>query len=146
MLSLEEIKALIEMVEESNLEKFELKSPDCSLLLEKSNLAPKTAATSPNTTVVISSDAAKGSAPSVEELIEITAPIVGTFYLTPEPGAEPFVQVGSKVFPDSVVCILEAMKLFTEIEADCTGEIAEILVNNGDFVEFGQPLFKIRAC
>ncbi|MCD7975182.1 MAG: hypothetical protein LUF25_05315 [Phascolarctobacterium sp.] len=113
MLSLEEIKAIIEMVEESNLGKFELKYPDCSLLLEKNNLAQKTASAPPNTTVVISSDAAKGTATTLEELIEITAPIVGTFYLTPEPGAGPFVEVGSKVFPDSVVCILEAMKLFT---------------------------------
>ncbi len=71
--------------------------------------------------------------------------MIGTFYLTPEPGAAPFVKVGTRVAPDSVVCILEAMKLFTEIEAECSGEIVEILVKNGEFVEYGQPLFRVRA-
>ena len=77
--------------------------------------------------------------------MEITAPMVGTFYGAPDPKAEPFVKVGSKVTPNTVVCILEAMKLFSEIEAEVEGEITEILVNDGEFVEFGQPLFKVKT-
>lgn len=144
MFTLEEIEKIIKMMEASSLTKFELTASEGSLLLEKGSDVPTAAAApAPGTTVVIAAEAAK---PAVaEEYVEITAPIVGTFYLTPEPGAEPFVQVGSKVLPDTVVCILEAMKLFTEIEADCTGEIAEILVGNGEFVEYGQPLFKVKA-
>ena len=80
-----------------------------------------------------------------KELIEITAPMVGTFYSATEPGAEPFVKVGSKIDADSVICILEAMKLFTEVEADVSGEIVEILAKDGDLVEYGQPLFSVKA-
>ena len=80
-----------------------------------------------------------------KELIEITAPMVGTFYSAAEPGAEPFVKVGSRIDADSVICILEAMKLFTEVEADVSGEIVEILAKDGDLVEFGQPLFSVKA-
>ena len=80
-----------------------------------------------------------------EQIVEITAPMVGTFYGAPDPKAEPFVKVGSKVTPNTVVCILEAMKLFSEIEAEVEGEITEILVKDGEFVEFGQPLFKVKT-
>jgi acetyl-CoA carboxylase biotin carboxyl carrier protein len=73
-----------------------------------------------------------------------TAPIVGTFYITPKPDAEPFVQVGDKVGKSTVLCIIEAMKIFNQIESDIVGEIEEILVENGQPVEFGEPLFKIR--
>ena len=75
---------------------------------------------------------------------EITAPMVGTFYAAPAPDAEPYVKVGSKVKKDTVVCIVEAMKLFNEIEAEVEGEIVEILVENGQLVEYGQPLFLVK--
>ncbi|PZE19345.1 acetyl-CoA carboxylase biotin carboxyl carrier protein [Paenibacillus xerothermodurans] len=75
---------------------------------------------------------------------KVVAPTVGTFYSAPEPGAEPFVQVGQAVTEASVVCVLEAMKLFNEINAGVAGEIVEVLVKDGDFVEYGQPLFLIR--
>jgi len=77
-------------------------------------------------------------------LIEITSPTVGTFYSASSPDADPFVAVGSKVTADSVVCIVEAMKVFNEIKAETSGVVAEILVNNGDAIEFGQPLFKVK--
>ena len=79
-----------------------------------------------------------------EHVVEITAPIVGTFYSAPDPKAPPFVKVGSAVTPNTVVCVLEAMKLFTEVEAMVEGEITEVLVKDGEFVEFGQPLFKVK--
>ncbi len=76
--------------------------------------------------------------------VKITSPFVGTFYAAPSPGAEPYVKVGDKVSPGKVLCIVEAMKIMNEIEADVSGEIVEICVENETFVEFGQTLFKIR--
>ena len=74
----------------------------------------------------------------------IKSPLVGTFYATPSPDSEPFVEVGSKVEPQTVVCIVEAMKVMNEIKAEISGTIAQILVKNGQAVEYGQPLFKVR--
>lgn len=83
--------------------------------------------------------------PAVEESLHIiTSPIVGTFYRSPSPVAEPFVRLGSHVNLDSVVCIIEAMKLMNEIQAETSGEIAKIYVENGQPVEFGQPLFGVK--
>ncbi|MET0645211.1 MAG: acetyl-CoA carboxylase biotin carboxyl carrier protein [Pyrinomonadaceae bacterium] len=79
-----------------------------------------------------------------EELHVITSPIVGTFYRASSPQADPFVKVGSQVEPDSVVCIIEAMKLMNEIQAETTGTIAKIYVENGQPVEYGQPLFGVK--
>jgi len=74
----------------------------------------------------------------------IDSPMVGTFYASPSPDADAFVAVGSKVKPDTVVCIVEAMKVFNEIKAETAGEIVEILVENGAAVEYGQPLFRVK--
>jgi acetyl-CoA carboxylase biotin carboxyl carrier protein len=79
-----------------------------------------------------------------EELHTVKSPIVGTFYEAPGPGALPFVKAGDQVAAGQVLCIIEAMKLMNEIEADASGEIVKVLVNNGQPVEYGQPLFAIR--
>jgi acetyl-CoA carboxylase biotin carboxyl carrier protein len=79
-----------------------------------------------------------------KDTVPITSPTVGTFYEAPSPGDPPFVTVGSKVSQDTVVCIIEAMKVFNQITADVNGTITELLVKNGDPVEFGQPLFRVR--
>lgn len=85
------------------------------------------------------------AAPAEEENLHvIISPIVGTFYRSPSPTAEPFIRLGSHVDPDSVVCIIEAMKLMNEIQAETTGEIAKIYVENGQPVEYGQPLFGVK--
>lgn len=84
------------------------------------------------------------SPPTEENLVSLTSPMVGTFYIAPAPGAEPFAQIGDRVAKGKTVCIIEAMKIMNEIEAECAGEIVERLVENGDPVEFGQVLFKIR--
>ncbi len=78
------------------------------------------------------------------EFIEITAPMVGTFYRAPAPGEPVFVEVGSRISVGQTVCILEAMKLMNELEAESSGEVVEILVENGTPVEFGQPLMRVR--
>ncbi len=74
----------------------------------------------------------------------IRSPMVGTFYSRPNPDAEPFVSAGSKVSDSTVVCLIEAMKVFNEIKAECRGTIGEVLVNDGDAVEYGQPLFRLK--
>jgi len=83
-------------------------------------------------------------APAAPAGITINAPAIGTFYASPSPDDPPFVTVGSVVKPDTVVCIIEAMKVFNQIQAEKSGRIVEILVENGDAVGFGQPLFRIE--
>ncbi|WP_053367083.1 acetyl-CoA carboxylase biotin carboxyl carrier protein [Bacillus sp. FJAT-27245] len=80
-----------------------------------------------------------------DDLHKIVSPMVGTFYQSPSPDADAYVKPGSKVSPDSIVCIVEAMKLFNEIEAEVSGEIVEILVKDGQLVEYGQPLFLVKT-
>jgi acetyl-CoA carboxylase biotin carboxyl carrier protein len=78
------------------------------------------------------------------DLYKITSPIVGTFYRSPGPDKEPYVKEGSQVAPESVVCIVEAMKLMNEIQAETSGQVVKIYVENGQPVEYGQPLFGIK--
>jgi len=87
---------------------------------------------------------AESAASEEESLHIITSPIVGTFYRSPSPTAEPFVRLGSHVDPDTVVCIIEAMKLMNEIQSETMGEIAKIYVENGQPVEYGQRLFGVK--
>jgi acetyl-CoA carboxylase biotin carboxyl carrier protein len=79
-----------------------------------------------------------------EKFLEIKSPMVGTFYTAPSPDAKPFVSVGTTVSDDTDVCVIEAMKVFNNVKADCAGTIAKILVNNGQVVEFGQVLFLVK--
>ena len=79
-----------------------------------------------------------------EEFLEIKSPIVGTFYETPSPDSDPFIELGSRVDPQTVVCIVEAMKVMNEIKAEVTGTIVEKVAKNGQAVEYGQALFRVR--
>jgi acetyl-CoA carboxylase biotin carboxyl carrier protein len=88
--------------------------------------------------------AASGGAPPKSAGQAITSPMVGTFYRAPSPDAEPFVSVGTRIKPDARLCIIEAMKVMNEIKAEVAGEVLEILVENGEPVEFGQPLFLVK--
>ena len=94
--------------------------------------------------VVAPAPAPAAAATSAPEAVTINAPTIGTFYSAPTPEDGAFVSVGSVVQPDTVVCIIEAMKVFNEVHAEKAGRIAEILVQNGDAVSFGQPLFRIE--
>jgi acetyl-CoA carboxylase biotin carboxyl carrier protein len=87
---------------------------------------------------------AETEAAADEDLYKITSPIVGTFYRAPSPDKDPYVKAGDNVSPDTVVCIVEAMKLMNEIQAETSGEVVKIYVENGQPVEYGQPLFGIR--
>lgn len=86
---------------------------------------------------------AKESAPA-EKFIEITSPMVGTFYAAPSPDSEPFVETGTKINPNTVVCIVEAMKVMNEIKAEVSGTIVEICVKNAEAVEYGQVMFRVK--
>jgi acetyl-CoA carboxylase biotin carboxyl carrier protein len=88
---------------------------------------------------------AETAASEDQDLRIIPSPIVGTFYRSPSPNADPFVKIGSNVEPETVVCIIEAMKLMNEIQAETSGEVVKIYVENGQPVEYGQPLFGIKS-
>jgi acetyl-CoA carboxylase biotin carboxyl carrier protein len=108
---------------------------------------PNTAAATatPSTRAPATTPSGSQAASADQDLHLITSPIVGTFYRSPSPTAEPFVKIGSNVEPISVVCIIEAMKLMNEIQAEASGEVVKIYVENGQPVEYGQPLFGIRS-
>lgn len=89
--------------------------------------------------------AAPAAAASGEKLKEITSPMVGTFYSSPSPDAQPFLKQGQEITPDTVVCIIEAMKVMNEIKAECSGTLVEVVAENGKPVQFGQVLFRVRA-
>ncbi|MGO4888527.1 acetyl-CoA carboxylase biotin carboxyl carrier protein [Anaerobacillus sp. MEB173] len=92
----------------------------------------------------VKEEKAEAPAATDESLHKIVSPMVGTFYAAPAPDQDAYVKVGDKVTSDSVVCIVEAMKLMNELEAEVSGEIVEILVENGQLVEYGQPLFLVK--
>ena len=99
----------------------------------------------PDAAASAAADAKKSDESQEQDLHIISSPIVGTFYRSPSPTADPFVKIGSSVEPDTVVCIIEAMKLMNEIQAEAAGELVKIYVENGQPVEYGQPLFGIRS-
>jgi acetyl-CoA carboxylase biotin carboxyl carrier protein len=134
---IKEVEALIRVLENSSLTELKIKDKDFSIELVRT-AAETVAADHADSSAVL--PAAVSS--NVEKTI--TAPMVGTFYTAANPNAESFVRVGDTVTVDTTVCVLEAMKVFTEVPADMSGTITEILVTDGDFVEYGQPLFKVK--
>lgn len=152
MFSTSEIKELIKILENSQLSVLELKDAKCSIRLEK----PQAVAVAPQV-VTASVPVAEAKPVAVSQSVSetpvvsvvdnsktINSPMVGVFYSAPSPDSAPFVTVGKRVNKGEVVCIVEAMKIMNEITAEESGTITEILVNNGDVVEYGQPMFKIN--
>ena len=146
-MNIKEIRELLQLIEESAIEEFEMERSGVRIRVRKTvgrasePLPPAARPIQDNATetvIELPEEAAK------EELHIFKAPIVGTFYLTPKPDEGPFVQVGDHVQKGTVVCIIEAMKLFNQIECDVEGTIVQILVENGQPVEYGEPLFQIR--
>ena len=155
-MNFKEIKELIEILDQSSLTEIniedkgnvinlkkeketEIITPQISQQPVQQSVAP---AETPSTLPSASTDPASSSNDS--DAKTINAPMVGTFYKSPSPEESAYVQVGDTVANDTTVCILEAMKLFNEIQAEVTGEITEILVEDGQMVEYGQPLFKVK--
>lgn len=152
-MDLEKIEALLKLLSDNDVSKFQFKDTEMELELE---LGPQYVAAAPAPVAMAAPiaaapaaapaapAAAPAAAPVDDGLIEVESPMVGTFYRASSPGAAPFVDVGTRVKPGQVLCIVEAMKLMNEIEAEIGGEIVEICVDNGQPVQFSQPLFKIR--
>jgi len=148
-LNMEEIRELAELFNEHGFTDFEFENENIRVRLSKMVSQPIVQAVQPVSTPISS----KASAPVVseqpvaeieEDLYKITSPIVGTFYRSSGPDKEPYIKEGSDVSPETVVCIVEAMKLMNEIQAETSGEVVMIYVENGQPVEFGQPLFGIK--
>lgn len=112
--------------------------------MEVSAATPVLAARSAAVALPGDDGAASNGAPTAVKHTEIRSPMVGTFYAAPDPDSPPYVKPGDQVGPGTVVCVLEAMKVFSEIKAEISGFIDRILVKNGDAVEYGQPLFLVR--
>ena len=154
MYNLDEIKEFINLLEDSSLSVFEIQKEDGSKIrLEKAQPAQQIVNTIPVANGVaapapvaapVESAPAVTAAPVADSSKTIDAPIVGVFYAASAPGKAPYVSVGKKVKKGDVVCIIEAMKCMNEIHAEEDGEIVEVLVKDGELVEYGQPLFKIN--
>ena len=154
-LSLDDMTSLIKAVSESGLESFDYKEGDFSITLHSNRSAGIYQAVPASAPVALSmpdismamataAEAASGAEDEEDEAFLIKSPLVGTFYAAPAQDAEPFVKIGDRVKKGQVLAIVEAMKMMNEIESDCDGTVADILVDNGAPVEFGQPLFKIN--
>ncbi len=148
-LNMDEIRELAELFNEHSLTDFEFENENIRVRLSRMTSAP---APAPVQTTVASANVASTpetdkapAAPSEDEgIFKITSPIVGTFYRSAGPDKEAYVKEGSQVSPETVVCIVEAMKLMNEIQAETSGEVVKVYVENGQPVEYGQPLFGIR--
>lgn len=150
-MELKEIKKIVQMMTENDLSEFLLEDEACTLQLKRgSNVitqfaaAPAPVAAAPAAPVAASAAAPVVAADANEGLVEIKSPMVGTFYRSPSPDSDLFVDVGSDVSADTVVCIVEAMKVMNEIQADVKGKIKKILVDNATPVQFGQALFLVE--
>ncbi len=155
-----ELKELIEFLIEKDIAEFELERGDVKVRIKRGAEPPAHAPTdriitvhpAPVSTIQVSSGTPPGVEPPAtsavpipeEELHLVRSPIVGTYYESPSPGSPPFVKPGDTVEAGQVLCIVEAMKLMNEIEADVAGEIVKMLVKNGQPIEYGQELFAIR--
>ena len=156
-MDLKDIKAIIDLMKKNSISEFELERQEFKIKLKRTNgqigeegqpapiylpapvqaqPVPAAHPASPGTT--------SGPAAAASTDTEIKSPMVGTMYRAPSPEAANYVEVGTEVNPDTVVCIIEAMKVMNEIKAEVDGEILEVLVQNGEPVEFGQPLFVVR--
>ena len=151
-MDLKDIKAIIDLMKKNSITEFELEEKDSKLRLKRggnglaaaqSDDAPiPMAAPVPIPMAVLPPPSATPVANTGE--VDIKSPMIGTFYRSPSPEAASYVEIGTEVNPDSVVCIIEAMKVMNEIKAEVKGVISQTVVENGKPVEFGQPLFRVR--
>lgn len=146
-MKIEEMKELIQAVSEANVDEFEFENDDYSIRIAKNEAKVVTAEAIPAATAPVMPAAPETQTDDQEEKIqgnEVKAPLVGTFYAAPSEGAEPFVSVGDTVKKGQVIGIVEAMKLMNEVESEFDGTVEAVLVENGEMVEYGQPLVVIR--
>jgi len=152
-MDLRKLKTLIDLVSESTISELEITEAEGKVRIVKSTgaqmMAAPTqmvtvAAPAPAATVAVEAPAAAPAAPAAPAGHTVKSPMVGTFYRSSSPGAAPFVQIGSQVKEGDTLCIVEAMKILNEIESDKSGTVTQILCENGQAVEYGQPLFIIE--
>jgi acetyl-CoA carboxylase biotin carboxyl carrier protein len=151
---LKDIKAIIDLMRKNSLSEFELERQDFKIKLKRGvtgSISPVEEPSAAPYAVPISAPAAPGlpapgapAAPAGPALLEIKSPMIGTFYRAPSPESPDYVEIDTEVAPETVVCLIEAMKVMNEIKAEAKGVITHILVENAKPVEFGQPLFRIR--
>jgi acetyl-CoA carboxylase biotin carboxyl carrier protein len=158
-LDLNKIKQVVDLMKKSDLSEFEIQDQEFKLRIKRDlpgrAVAPAPVAAAPVAVapapvavaapVAAAPAAAPAPAAADPNVKVITSPMVGTFYATPSPENPPFVAVGSPVKADTVVCIIEAMKVMNEIQSEIAGTVVECLVANGTSVEFGQPLFRVKV-
>ena len=157
-MDIRKIKKLIELLEESGIAEIEIKEGEEAVRISRMPAAtsaahqpqgahlaalPSAGAGAPAAAAEAAAAAAAAPKPKPNEHV-ITAPMVGTFYASPSPGAKPFVEIGDEIKVGQVLCIIEAMKMMNQIEADRAGRVASVMARNGDPVEFGQPLFVVE--
>ena len=159
----DELDRLIEKISKSDIQEFSLEGEDFKLEIKRNlfdnnhssdipkvnntlekKITPSPETSTENISLVGSSEVSQVAPPGRSDLVEITSPMVGTFYRAAAPGEDPFVELGSKINVGQTICILEAMKLMNEIESEFNAEIVEILVENGTPVEFGQVLMRVK--
>ncbi len=157
-MDLKDIKAIIDLMRKNNLSEFELERQEFKIKLkraasgqpapEESGYYPVAPAASAPIPLPAPATAAAAAAPPAAAAappgLEIESPMIGTFYRAPSPESQPYVEVGSEVTPETIVCLIEAMKVMNEIKAEVKGSVTHILAENAKPVEFGQPLFRIR--
>src|SRR5690625_1117596 len=169
MLKVQEIREIIRLIDQSSISEFKYENDDSSITIKK-KLEAATPEVVTQEVVQAAQPAVQAQTPAAEpkqeaapikevpkqeattevaedddSIVEIVSPMVGTFYRKPSPESDPYVEVGDKIEESTIVCIVEAMKLFNEIEAETNGEIVEVLVGDGELVEYGQPLFKVKT-
>ena len=153
-MDLKDIKAIIDLMRKNAISEFELERQEFKIRLKRGQNPGAgivfddtvTTISAPAATPALPSGAASPARPndSGSATAEIKSPMIGTFYRSPSPESSPYIDIGAEVGPDTVVCIIEAMKVMNEIKAEVRGVITQVLVDNAKPVEFGQPLFRIR--
>lgn len=153
-MDIRKIKKLIELLEESDLAEIEVQEGEASVRISRYGKSAPVAAhmvaqvpmpvAAPAASAPVAAEASSAAAPAQPSGHVITSPIVGSFYRAPAPGAPPFVEVGQRVKVGDTLCVIEAMKMMNQIESDKDGVVAAIMVENGQPVEYGQPIFVIE--
>ena len=154
-MDLKDIKAIIDLMKKNSISEFEMEKQDFKIRLKRGlnggtpvssldELPPAVAVAPPPQVPFPTPPTAAVPQPPATSEVEIKSPMIGTFYRAPSPEAGNYIEVGSSVTPETVVCIIEAMKVMNEIKAEVKGVITQVLVENAKPVEFGQPLFKVR--
>ncbi|MET0501032.1 MAG: acetyl-CoA carboxylase biotin carboxyl carrier protein [Candidatus Binatia bacterium] len=163
-LSEDDVLHILKLIDESKFDYFQLEVGELKITVSKGEpipvaASPRSVAASPSSVAAVEPAKASPVAPSppqqsaaaradakaaAEGLLTITAPLLGTFYVAPEPGAPPFVQVGGTITEDTTVGLIEVMKVFNSVRASVKGTVVEVVAQNGQFVEFGQTLFLVK--